>query len=173
MKLVDCGRSFASLILDIYNEAIIHSTALYDYKPRTIESMETWFADKEKKGFPIIGLVDEKNRLIGFGTYGNFRARPAYHYTVEHSIYVQKEYRGCGYGEILLREIIAKATEQDYHCLIAGIDSENAASIHLHKKLGFSLCGELKQVGYKFGRWLNLVFYQLILPTPQKPQREI
>ncbi|HEY2828272.1 MAG TPA: GNAT family N-acetyltransferase [Pirellulales bacterium] len=169
MKVIRCDESFADPILAIFNDAIANTTALYDYHLRTPEVMQSWFADKQKGNYPVIGVVDDTRRLMGFGTYGVFRVRPAYKYTVEHSLYVDAQFRGQGVGKILLREIIKAAEAQNYHVLVGGIDSSNAVSIALHKQFGFTHCGTLRQVGFKFGRWLDLDFYQLILKTPAKP----
>jgi phosphinothricin acetyltransferase len=169
MKIIQCDESYADQILAIFNDAIANTTSLYEYHPRTLEVMQAWFADKRKGNYPVIGAVDEEGRLLGFGTYGVFRMRPAYKYTVEHSIYVDAAHRGHGLGKILLREVIAAAEAQNYHVLVAGVDSSNAVSIALHKKFGFNYCGTVKQAGYKFGRWLDLDFYQLILKTPAEP----
>lgn len=168
MKLIRCDRSFSDQILAIFNEAILHSTALYDYRPRTPEQMGAWFELKERGQFPVIGLV-ENERLMGFGSYGTFRAWPAYKYSVEHSIYLAPDHRGKGLGKMLLKALIEAAREQEYHVLIGGIDSQNAASIRLHRSQGFEYAGRIRQVGYKFGRWLDLDFYQLILDTPLRP----
>lgn len=169
MKIIHLNRTYSNQILDILNDAIVNSTVLYDYKPRTMELMETWFDTKINNNFPVIGLVNEQDELMGFGSYGTFRAFPAYKYTVEHSLYVQKDHRGKGLGKILLSEIIKNAQEQDYHCLIAAVDSTNEASIRLHKQFDFEFCGRIKQAGYKFGDWLNVDFYQLLLDTPTHP----
>jgi L-amino acid N-acyltransferase len=169
MQLVHCTREHALPILEILNEAIVNSTALYDYKPRTIQNMEQWFENKEKGSYPVIGLIDEEDILMGFGSYGAFRAWPAYKYTVEHSLYVHKDFRGKGYGRIILSELIAQARKQDYHNLIAGIDSSNQVSISMHRSFGFTFCGKIMHAGYKFNRWLDLEFYQLILTTPANP----
>jgi len=169
MKLIRCDESHANSILAIFNDAIANTTALYDYHLRTPQVIQTWFEDKRKGDYPVIGMVDDAGRLMGFGTYGVFRVRPAYKYTVEHSLYVDAQFRGQGVGKILLREIIAAAESQNYHVLVGGVDSSNSVSIALHKKFGFTHCGTLRQVGFKFGRWLDLDFYQLILQTPAKP----
>ena len=169
VQLVDCDRSRAPEILAILNEAIEHSTALYDYRLRTPAMMDTWFDTKEKNRYPVIGAVDEHGRLLGFASYGAFRAWPAYKYTVEHSVYVEKDCRGRGVGKLLLAAIIERARQQEYHNVIGGIDADNAVSISLHKRFGFEFCGRVKHAGFKFGRWLDLDFYQLILATPATP----
>lgn len=169
VQLVDCDRSRAPEILAILNEAIEHSTALYDYQPRTPAMMEVWFDAKEKNRSPVIGAIDERSRLLGFASYGPFRSWPAYKYTVEHSVYVDKDCRGHGVGSLLLAAIIDRARQQDYHTLIGGIDADNAVSIALHTRFGFEFCGRVRHAGFKFGRWLDLDFYQRILETPATP----
>jgi len=164
-----CGDQQLPEILDIFNDAIIHSTALYDYKQRTMANMETWYENKLKGNFPVIGVFDSSNNLQGFGSYGTFRAWPAYKYTVEHSIYIRQDMRGKGLGKILLQEIINAAEKQDYHALVGGIDATNDISIKLHESMGFVYAGTIKQAGFKFDRWLDLAFYQLILKTPTHP----
>ena len=169
VRLIECDRTRSAEILAILNDAIENSTALYDYRPRTMAMMDAWFDAKTKGNYPVIGAVDEDDRLLGFATYGMFRERPAYKYTVEHSVYVERDCRGRGVGRTLLAAIIERARMQDYHVLIGGIDADNAVSIELHKKFGFAFCGEIRESGYKFGRWLHLHFYQLILETPTDP----
>lgn len=166
VRLIECDRARSAEILAILNEAIVNSTALYDYEPRTMAMMDAWFDVKVKGNYPVIGAVDDEGRLLGFATYGMFRERPAYKYTVEHSLYVNRDARGRGVGRRLLQAIIDRAKSENYHVLIGGIDADNAVSIELHKKFGFTYCGEIREAGFKFGRWLHLVFYQLILDTP-------
>lgn len=168
-KLRPCTEQQLPEILDIFNEAILFSTALYDYKPRTMDMMFKWYAEKQTGNCPIIGLFDRDDTLLGFATYGSFRVRPAYKYTIEHSVYVRSDKRGLGIGTILLKEIIKIAEINDFHVMIGGIDASNLVSIRLHEKEGFEFCGLIKQSGYKFGKWLDLAFYQLILRTPEIP----
>jgi L-amino acid N-acyltransferase len=170
MRIVKCEQKrHAEAILAIFNDAIINSTALYDYKPRPIEMMTGWFDAKSKGKFPVIGIENDSGELMGFGSYGTFRAWPAYKYSVEHSVYVDARFRGQGIGKRLLQEIIAAAQGQNYHILVGGIDATNSVSIRLHESLGFIYCGTIQQAGFKFGRWLDLSFYQLLLATPSNP----
>ena len=170
MQAVHCTRErHGDAILAIFNDAILHSTALYDYKPRTAQNMDDWFAAKSRGNFPVLGLENEDGNLAGFGSYGTFRAWPAYKYTVEHSVYVHPSQRGRGIGLALMQQLIAAARDQQYHVLIGGIDMENQASIALHTRLGFVHAGTIRQAGFKFGRWLDLGFYQLTLDTPLQP----
>ena len=171
MRVVQCNHDrHADAILAIFNDAILNSTALYDYKPRTKEMMTAWFDIKSKGKFPVIGIENDSGDLMGFASYGTFRAFPAYKYTVEHSVYVDTRFRGQGIGKRLLQEIITTAQTQDFHMLVGAIDAANAVSIRLHESLGFTACGTIRQAGFKFNRWLDLVFYQLILPTPAQPR---
>jgi phosphinothricin acetyltransferase len=170
MNLVACEpRRHSAAILAIFNGAIANSTALYDYEPRTADSMASWFEAKARGRFPVIGFENDAGDLMGFGSYGTFRAWPAYKYTVEHSLYVDNRFRGRGVGKALLTAIVEAAEAQDYHVLVGGIDAANTVSIRLHEKLGFTHCGTVKQSGFKFGRWLDLAFYQRILATPAAP----
>lgn len=172
-QLVECHfERHAEAILAIFNEAIVHSTALYDYQPRTPQNMVAWFEAKRKGNFPVVGIEDEQGKLLAFGSYGSFRAWPAYKYTVEHSVYVHKEHRGQGLGRQVLQLLIARAREQQLHALVAAIDASNTGSVTLHERLGFQHVGTLPQVGFKFERWLDLAFYQLLLDTPQHPVGE-
>jgi len=170
VNFVACSlERHGAAILDILNEAIANSTALYEYTLFKPDKMTTWFADKHAGRYPVIGAEDDSGALLGFASYGVFRARPAYKYTVEHSVYVHKEHRGKGVGRELLARIIGAARSQEYHVMIGGIDAENQASILLHKQFGFVHAGTITQAGFKFGRWLDLVFYQLTLSTPSHP----
>ncbi|MCA1964004.1 MAG: N-acetyltransferase family protein [Prosthecobacter sp.] len=166
MTLIECGRSHLEAIRTIFNEAILNSTALYDYEPRTRETMQMWFEAKQAAGLPLLGLLDETGAFMGFGTYGPFRPHAAYQFSVEHSVYVDGRFRGRGAGRVLLEELIKRAVQQGRHMMIGVIDAENTASIALHERLGFQHCGSIRHAGYKFGRWLDLVLYQRLLESP-------
>jgi len=170
MHLVMCTEErHAEAILTIFNDAIVNSTALYDYKPRSAESMVLWFATKRSNHFPVIGFEDDDGKLMGFASYGTFRAWPAFKYTVEHSIYLHSDYRGQGLGRKLLEELMKIARERDVHTLVGVIDTANDASIALHAKLGFECAGTIKHAGFKFGRWRDITFYQCTFDTPLHP----
>jgi L-amino acid N-acyltransferase len=169
MKPIQCGPQHSEAIRAILNEAILNSTALYDYQPRTPETMAAWFAAKVKANYPVIGAESDDGDLMGFASYGAFRAWPAYKYSIEHSVYVDARFRGRGLGRQLMRWLIEAAQGQDYHMMIGVIDAANAASIAMHQSLGFAQCASIKHAGFKFGRWLDLECYQLILPTPARP----
>ena len=151
-----------SAILDIYNHAIINTTVVYQEEVHTLAMREVWFADKLKHGFPVFVAV-QGDVVIGFCTYGPFRNWPGYRFTVEHSVYVHVDHRGAGIGKQLVQRIIIHAREKGMHTLIAGVDADTVGSIKLHQSLGFIEVAQFKQVGYKFGRWLDLKFLQLML----------
>ncbi len=155
-------------ILEIYNDAILNTTAIYDYKVHTLDDSIQWYEKKKQDGYPIL-IFEENNRVVGFATFGQFRAWPAYKYTIEHSIYVHKDYRNKGIGSKLVKEIIKIANERKYATLVAGIDAANVDSIKMHENLGFRFSGVIKKAGFKFGKWLDLDFYQLELIGPKIP----
>ena len=149
-------------ILEIYNEIILNTTAVYDYEPHTLEMRKQWFETKRQQGFPVF-VAEEENIIVGFSSFGPFRAWAAYKYSVENSIYVKADKRGKGMGKLLLSPLIDAAKELNMHTIIASIDATNRASLQLHKNFGFIEVAHFKEVGYKFGRWLDLKFLQLIL----------
>jgi L-amino acid N-acyltransferase YncA len=149
-------------ILDIINYNILNSTALYDYHIRSYEQQKAILEEKVTKGFPVI-VAELDGKVVGFGMYSEFRFREAYKYTVEHSVYVDKDKHGKGIGKLLLQELIHLAKEQKLHTMIAVIDAENQSSVEFHERFGFKTVGIIKESGYKFDRWLHSVFMQLIL----------
>lgn len=157
-------------IVDIYNDAILHTTAVYHYAPQSLEDRLDWFREQQKRGYPVI-VSQREQQIDGFATFGTFRAWPAYQYTVEHSVYVHRNFRRLGTGKALLSELIRLAEDRGYATMIAGIDASNEGSISMHRKLGFVHSGTLRRVGFKFGCWLDLAFYQLDLPEPPGPAR--
>lgn len=155
-------------ILEIYNHSILHTTAVYDYHAHTLDMRRKWFEQKCADGQPV--LVAVKGGVIaGFASYGPFRPWAAYKYTVENSVHVHPGFRGQGVGRQLLALTIERARQADVHAIIAGIDATNAVSIKLHTSFGFVRAGCFEQVGFKFNRWLDLEFYQLLLQTPAHP----
>ncbi len=149
-------------ILEIINHNILYSTSLYDYSVRTIEQQKAILEEKIKKGFPVI-VAEKEGEILGFGMYSEFRFREAYQFTVEHSVYVSENHLGKGIGKSLLSELIVLAKAQKLHTMIGVIDSENHNSIVFHEQFGFKIVGVIKESGYKFDRWLDSVFMQLIL----------
>jgi phosphinothricin acetyltransferase len=156
-------------ILDIFNEAILNTTAVYEYQPHTLEMRQAWYDAKISQGFPIF-VAETNQRIVGFSSLGSFRAWTAYKYTVENSIYVAADCRGQGIGKKLLAPLIQSAQEMEMHAIVAGIDASNIASHKLHFHFGFVEVAHFHQVAYKFGRWLDLKFLELILETPKHPR---
>lgn len=155
-------------MLTIYNEIIKNTTAVYEYNTQTFVMRVQWFASKKESGFPVF-CAEENGLVIGFSSIGPFRNWAAYKYSVENSVYVSAEHRGKGIGKLLLLPLIQAAKEMNMHTIIASIDANNESSLRLHKSLGFFEVAHFKQVGYKFGRWLDLKFLELILDTPLQP----
>lgn len=149
-------------ILEIVNHSILYTTANYNYAPQTLGEQRKWFDDKKAAGFPVL-IAECDGKILGFSTYGKFRERTGYRFTVEHSVYVADGYSGNGIGRKLLEELIGIAKNQGYHTMIGGIDASNSQSIAFHKKFGFEECGIIKEAAFKFDRWLDLLFMQLIL----------
>jgi L-amino acid N-acyltransferase len=158
-------------ILNIYNDAVLNTTAVYTYKAQTLESRQIWYKQKMEEGYPVI-VYELNHKVVGFATFGPFRPWPAYKYSIEHSIYVDSNYQRKGIATSLLKEIIAIANEREYRTLIAGIDAANEKSIAMHKNVGFEHSGTIKAAGYKFNKWLDLAFYQLNLNGPKNPVEE-
>ena len=158
----DATRQDLPEILSIYNEVIRNSTAVYSEIEFTPARGQGWFDAKAEQGFPFL-VAQDGGGVIGFGTFGDFRAWPCYQYSVEHSVHVRSDRRGQGLGRMLVVELIARAKAMQKHVMIAGIDADNAASIGLHRSLGFRQVGHFHEVGFKFGRWLDLVFLELSL----------
>lgn len=155
-------------MLAIYNEIILHTTAVYQYQTHTLEMRRVWYEGKLKEGYPVF-VAESEGKVAGFSTFGPFRAWQAYKYTVENSVYVAADQRGKGIGKLLLMPLIEEAKEREMHAIIAGIDATNTVSLQLHHSLGFEEVAHFKQVGYKFGRWLDLKFLELLLDTPSLP----
>ena len=149
-------------ILAIYNDVIVNTTAVYDYEPHTLEMRQAWFNTKKEQGFPVF-VADAGGEILGLSSIGPFRNWAAYQYSVENSIYVSSAARGKGIGKLLMAPIIGAAKQLGMHTIIAGIDAGNEASIQLHRHFGFEEVAHFRQVGWKFNRWLDLKFLQLIL----------
>lgn len=149
-------------ITEIYNDVVLNTTAVYAYEPFSLQNRQDWFEDKVKHNFPVF-VAEHETQVIGFSTYGTFRAAPAYLHSVENTIHIHPDFRGKGVGKLLMPPIIEAAKQQNMHTMIAGIDASNAGSIKFHEKFGFERVALLKGVGFKFNRWLDLVFMQLML----------
>lgn len=158
-EIAAAARDELPEILAIYNEVIRNTTAVYADAEVTLEDRRAWFDAKARQGFPILTARDVSG-VVGFGTFGEFRAWPCYRHSVEHSVHVRADFRRRGVGRALVLALIEAAAAMDKHVMIAGIDAENVTSISLHEHLGFRVVGHFHEVGRKFGRWLDLKFMQ-------------
>jgi phosphinothricin acetyltransferase len=156
-------------ILSIYNDMILHTTAVYDVDPHTIEQRMRWYEERTAGGFPII-VAEENEHVIGFASYGSFRPWQGFRFTVEHAVYVSTQAQGKGVGRRLLEALVEHAQQQGVHVMVAGIDAANHSSIQLHEKLGFVTAGILREVGHKFDRWLDLQFMTKQINSLLSPQ---
>ena len=149
-------------ILEIINHAILTTTAIYDYEERTLEEQTAWFEKMINDGMPVI-VAEHDKKVLGYGSYNIFRPKIGYRFSVEHSIYLDDKSRGIGVGGKLLGSLIQRARESGLHTMIGAIDAANRGSIEFHKKYGFIEKGYLREVGFKFDQWLDVVYMQLIL----------
>lgn len=150
-------------IHEIYNEAVRNTTATYDYEPRDPAYREHWFRDHERERYPVFVAVGPEDRVLGWSSLSQYRERIGYRFTAENSVYVAADQRGKGIGRLLLPPLIANARRRGLHVIIAAIDAENEASIRLHASFGFQKVGLFREVGHKFGRWLDVLYMQLIV----------
>jgi len=153
-------------ILEIYNDAVLHTTASYDYEPRTLEHRHAWFEDHVKNDYAIFVATDLSGHVLGWSALNRFHDRPGYRFTAENSVYVAAERRGQGIGKRLLAPLIPAAEQRGIHAIIAAIDSANPVSIRLHAAFGFVEVGCFREVGFKFGRWLDVIYMERLLVTP-------
>jgi phosphinothricin acetyltransferase len=172
-RIIECTPdAHVAAVRDIFNDAILNTTALYEYRPRSQDTVLQWFGDKARGREPVLGALNAAGELCGFATWGVFRARPAYKYSIEHSVYVHPAWHRQGIARQLMQELIARATASGFHAMIGGIDAANRASIVLHEQLGFTHAGTIREAAWKFGRWLDLSFYQLLLAGPARPTED-
>ncbi|MGD9903947.1 MAG: N-acetyltransferase family protein [Dehalococcoidia bacterium] len=149
-------------ILAIYNDVIATSTAVYRDEPAPLEERLDWWRSRVAAGYPVL-VAEDADGVAGYSSFGDFRAWPGYRFTVEHSVYVRADRRGGGIGRALVEPLLARAAVLGKHVVIAGVDAENTGSLRFHERLGFERVAHFQQVGFKFGRWLDLVFLQRML----------
>jgi L-amino acid N-acyltransferase YncA/uncharacterized cupin superfamily protein len=152
-------------ITAIYNDVIATSTAIFNDEQVSVENRRAWLDERRDRGFPVLVAHDE-GAVVGFGSFGDFRAWPGYRTTVEHSVHVAAAHRGRGVGRLLVGALVEEARAQGMHAMIAGVVSSNEASLALHRKLGFVEVGRFPEIARKFGEWLELVLLQLLLDAP-------
>ena len=161
-------------VRDIYNDAVLNTTAIWNEQPVDLANRQAWFDTRQAQAYPILVAVDQLDAVVGYASYGDWRPFEGFRHSVEHSVYVRADQRGNGLGPKLLTELIERARAGNKHVMVAAIESGNTASIRLHDRLGFKITGQMPQVGIKFGRWLDLTFMQVILnpgaPPPSVPE---
>jgi L-amino acid N-acyltransferase YncA len=159
MLIRDATGADVPAILDIYNDVVTNTTAIYDEHLSTLEERQAWFAARRSQGLPV--LVAEMNgEVVGFSSFGEWRSRWGYRYTVEHSVHVRADRRGRGFGKALIEALFPRAAAMDMHTMIGHIDSAAIASLRLHAKLGFATVGTFREVGRLRGGWLSVVAVQ-------------
>ena len=158
----------AAAIAAIYNDAVRHTTAIFNEHEVDVQNRIDWMQGREAAGFPVL-VLEEAGEAVGYASYGPFRPHDGYRATVEHSVYIRSDLRGGGRGKALMVALIDRAKAQGLHVMVAGIEASNEASIELHERLGFERVGVMVQVGQKFGRWLDLLLMQLRLDDRAQP----
>lgn len=169
MQIRDAEDRDLEGITTIYNDAVEQTTAIWNETTIDVENRRAWLADRRKAGYPVLVAVSDDDKVLGYASFGDWRAWDGYRHTVEHSVYVRTDQRGAGIGKALMEALIGRAREIGKHVMVAGIEAGNTGSIRLHEKLGFEQVGLLRQVGTKFGRWLDLAFLQLALDSRADP----
>jgi phosphinothricin acetyltransferase len=149
-------------LLAIYNEVVATSTAIFRDSPASLDERRAWWQDRVAANHPVLVAIDDRG-VAGFASYGDFRAWPGYRYTVEHSVHIRYDRRGQGLGRALMTPLLACAKERGMHVMIAGVETENHGSLRFHERLGFERVAHLREVGFKFGQWRDLIFLQRTL----------
>lgn len=148
-------------INSIYNFYVPTSTTTYQEIESTIDERISWFTKRDSRH--VVTVAEKDNEIVGWGSLNPFRERAAYRFTTEHSVYVRHDCFRIGIGSALLADLIERAKQANFRTIVAGIDSEQLASVALHSRFGFIECARFKQVGFKFDRWLDVIFMQRML----------
>lgn len=149
-------------ILAIYNDAVANTTAIWNETESDLEGRRLWWRERTSRAFPVLVAAD-KERIAGYATFGDFRPHEGYRYTVENSVYVRADLRGRGIAGLMMTPLIDAAEKLGMHAMVAGIEAGNLASVRLHERFGFREVARMPEVGFKFGRWLDLVLMQRTL----------
>ncbi|ATI83063.1 GNAT family N-acetyltransferase [Sphingobium yanoikuyae] len=173
MTIRDASPADAPAIAAIYNDAVVNTTAIWNEHQVDAADRLAWLTERQKQGYPVLVAVDALGDVVGYASFGDWRAWDGYRNTVEHSVYVRVDQRGAGIGKALVLALIDRARTIGKHVMVAGIEAGNIGSIRLHEQLGFAQVGLLPQVGMKFGRWLDLAFLQLTLDPRATPDSRL
>lgn len=169
MILRDATEADLPGIMAIYNDAVVHTTAIWNDAQVDLANRHKWWSERLAAGYPVLVAEAADGTVAGYASFGDWRAFDGYRHTVEHSVYVRSDCRGSGIGKALMMALIDRARAIGKHVMVAGITADNAASIAMHEALGFQQVGLLPQVGTKFGAWLDLAFLQLVLDERTDP----
>ncbi len=164
MRIRDATDADLPEILAIYNDVVATTTAIYEERASTLEERTAWFEDRRRHGLPVL-VAESGGEVVGFSSFGEWRSRWGYRFTVEHSVHIRADRRGQGFGRALIEALFPRASALGMHVMIAHIDSEATASCRLHQQLGFEPVGTFRQVARKFDRWLDLVAMQRALDS--------
>lgn len=167
MLIRDALETDLPALRDIFNDAVLNTTAIWMDNVVDLANRQAWFAARAQQGYPILVAESPTGEVVGYASFGDWRPYDGFCHTVEHSVYIRADQRGLGLGPQLISALIERARACDKHVMVAAIESGNRASVRLHQRLGFTITGQMPQVGRKFGRWLDLTFMQLIL-TPER-----
>ena len=159
MRIRDAATADLQAILAIYNDVVTNTTAIYDERPSTLEARQSWFDSRVRHGLPVL-VAELEGEVAGFSSFGEWRSRWGYRYTVEHSVHVRADCRGRGFGRALIEALFPRAAALGMHMMIGHIDSGATASLRLHEKLGFTVVGTFREVGRLRDRWLSVVAMQ-------------
>lgn len=171
MRIRDAAPTDFDEITAIYNDVLLSSTAIYNDRPATCQDRLAWRNARLAQGYPVLA-ADEGGQIAGFASFGDFRSWPGYSFTVEGTIHVRSGARGQGVGTALLKALVARAKKLKKHTMIAGVDSENAAALRFLERFGFERTGLLREVGFKFGHFLDLVFLQYWITPPSETEKD-
>jgi phosphinothricin acetyltransferase len=169
VQIRNANTNDAEGIAAIYNDAVLHTTAIWNEAVVDAANRTKWLKERQSMGYPVLVAVAGDGAVLGYASFGDWRAFDGYRHTVEHSVYVHRSQRGAGIGKALMSGLIERARTAGKHVMVAGIEAGNVASIQFHYRLGFVQVGLLKEVGTKFGRWLDLAFMQLQLDSRTVP----
>lgn len=156
------------MIAEIYNEVLLNSTAIYSDKPVLVGDMISRWQSRQGQNYPTLVACDG-HLVVGFCSFGDFRAWPGYRFTVEHSVHVHASRRGQGVGSALVHALIPRAKALGKHVMLGGIDAENIPSLRFHERIGFEPVAHFREVGHKFGRFLDLIFVQFTIQSGNLP----
>jgi len=169
VQIIDALDTDLAGILRIYNDAVENSTAIWNDRIVDLDNRRAWLAERHDQGYPVLVAIDEGGQVAGYASFGPWRPHDGFRHTVENSVYVSPDHRGSGIGRSLMKALIERARQLEKHVMVAFIESENRASVHMHQQLGFIHVGQMRQVGCKFGRWLDLTMMQLTLNRTSQP----